>query len=448
MYDKAEIAFRSFISCLQIAKLYGSEHLKYKKFLDKAYDDIREVLNERGELIIGIIGDEIAFDKEILLELSSSVKPMIHYLKSRGIEKISISRGMSKEELNAFINYLMSAPKEEEGKEAPVELPGVRNISAGRIKISQGEAQDPQKGGLETAVNYLNLYNSSLDNVSSSIEDVLNARSLDNLDLRFNVTSIFENLLLRHQELLKLAVVKRYDVSTFSHILNVSILSMFFSSKLGLSKDEVLEIGIAALFHDIGKMYISRKIIKKSERLTDEEFDSIKSHSAQGAQLLIDYADTLGMLPAVVAFEHHLRADGKGYPRLSVPFAPHLASCIVALCDVYEALSQRRSYKTSYPPNVIYSIMSREKEKYFEPRLLDIFFTVVGVWPIGTIVTLSDRSIAVVREENEDNIFSPLVEVVSGGQRQVIDLRDEELQLRIERSLDPQTEGKDYAALV
>lgn len=447
MLEKIENAIKSVISTLQIAKLYGTTHAKYKKFLDKAYDDLRLALSDRGELVIGIIGDELAFEKEILFDMSRSVRPMIAYLKQREIERISFSGSLDKEELDGFFTFLMR-PKDEV-KNDETFLPGLCTISAGRIKVAGSDAEAP-KESIESAINYLSLYNSSLDNVSNSLENVLNFQSLDNVNLKFNVTNIFENLISRHQELLKLAVVKRFDMSTFVHILNVSILSMCFSAKLGFSKDEVLEIGIAALFHDIGKMYISRKIIKKTDKLTDDEFDKIRSHSVLGAELLLEYVDNLGSMPVIVAFEHHLRADGKGYPKLAFPHVPHIASQIVTICDVYDALFSRRSYKNSYPADMIHSIMTREREKYYEPALLDIFFKIVGVWPIGTLLALSDGRAAVVRDENEDEIFLPVVEVVSGAEAEhvLIDMRDVRDTLKIVKSLDPQSDGKEYLKFI
>jgi len=449
MLDRIENSLRSLITAFQIAMLYGTKHPKFDKFLDKAYESLRDVLQDKEELVIGIVGEELAFEKEILFELSKTHRPIIIYLKARGIERISFHRLMAKEELGEFISFLMT-PKDEIKKDVQeyLNLAGIKNITAGKIKVSEAGDLSHHKG-LMQAVDYLSLYNSSLDNISQSVESVLNTQDLDYLNLRFGVTSMLENLISRYQELLKLTVVKRYDITTFVHILNVSILSMYFSSKLGLNKDAILDIGIAALFHDIGKIYISRQILQKAQALTYAEFTKIESHTLSGALILLKYADTLGTLPVVVCFEHHLRAGFKSYPKLYFPHKPHIASSIVSVCDVYDALSQRRSYKTSYQPSVVYEIIMKERENFFEPRLVDNFFKVIGVWPIGTIVLLSDKRIAVVRDENEDDIFFPKVEVVfPQDKKEFIDLKEKKDQIKIEKSLDPITEGKEYAALI
>jgi len=449
MLDKIENAFRGLITAFQIAMLYGTEHPKFNKFLDKAYESLQDVLKDRDEVIIGIVGEELAFEKEILFELSRTYSSIIIYLKARGIERIAFNRLMDKEELSRFISFLIK-PKDEIKKDLQeyLNLAGIKNITAGKIKVS-AEVDLSRHEGVLQAVDYINLYNSSLDNIQRSLENVLNAQDMDYLNLRFGVTNVLENLVSRYQELLKLTVVKRYDINTFVHILNVSILAMYFSSKLGLNKDDILDIGIAALFHDIGKIYISRHILKKSEHLTNVEFSKVESHTLFGAEILLKHVDTLGILPVVVCFEHHLRTGLKSYPKIFFPEEPHIASSIVSICDVYDALFQRRAYKKSYPPNVVYEIMIKERDDFFKPQLMDNFFKIIGVWPIGTIVTLSDKRIAVIRDENEDDIFSPKVEVIfPQDKKEFIDLKERKDQIKIEKSLDPITEGKEYLSLI
>lgn len=449
MLDKIENAFRGLITAFQIAMLYGTEHPKFNKFLDKAYQSLQEVLEDREELVIGIVGEELAFEKEILFELSRTYSSIIIYLKARGIERIAFNRLMDKEELSRFLSFLIK-PKDEIKKDLQeyLNLAGIKNITAGKIKVSAAVDLSRHEGVLQ-AVDYINLYNSSLDSIQQSLENVLNAQDFDYLNLRFGVSNVLENLGSRYQELLKLTVVKRYDINTFVHILNVSILAMYFSSKLGLNKDDILDIGIAALFHDIGKIYISRQILKKSEPLTDVEFSKVESHTLFGAEILLKHVDTLGILPVVVCFEHHLRVGLKSYPKIFFPQEPHIASSIVSICDVYDAIFQRRVYKKSYPPNVVYEIMIKAKDDFFRPQLMDNFFKIIGVWPIGTIVTLSDKRIAVIRDENEDDIFSPKVEVIfPQDKKEFIDLKERKDQVRIEKSLDPLAEGKDYMSLI
>lgn len=443
MLEKIENLLRDLMSALQIARLYPAWHPEFKKGIDKAYLSLQDVLKTRPSLVVGIVGQELAFEKEIFFDLSKTLKPMIIYLKDRGIERIEFLSGLTHEELSKFISLLV-APKEEIKAEPQkaLSLSGVRNIIVAKITTGISVASGKPSG-------YLRNYEESLEKISSSLENVLNEEDIDYLSLRFDVTNFMDNLMNRYQEFLNFATMKRYDLKTFSHILNVSILSMYFASKIGFNKEQVVNIGTAALFHDIGKLYISRGLLKKPYKLTEGEYSQIKSHVIIGAEILLKYVETLGILPVVVCFEHHLRYDLKGYPKVSFYRKLNIASLIVSICDVYDALSQRRNYKSDYPPPMIYELMVQEKGRAFQPQLIDKFFRIMGVWPIGTIVALKDERIAVVREENEEDIFSPKVEVIAPAERrEIIDLKAADEQGKIQRALNPFNEGKEYLGLI
>jgi HD-GYP domain-containing protein (c-di-GMP phosphodiesterase class II) len=222
---------------------------------------------------------------------------------------------------------------------------------------------------------------------------------------------------------------------------------MYFSSRLGFDKSDVLNIGVAAMFHDIGKLFISRKILHKPDKLSDQEFGRIKSHTLMGAEIMLKYVDSLGILPVVVSFEHHLKYDSSGYPRVPLSRKQHIASLIVSICDVYDALSQRRGYKQDYSPDVVYNIMNKEKGASFDQELLDKFFRFMGLWPIGSIVALNDGSIALVKDENESDIRRPKVEIVSPvDKKRIVELAQDN-SLSIERYLNPWKEGKEFLRL-
>ena len=320
-------------------------------------------------------------------------------------------------------------------------LAGVEHIKIGKLKV------DAKNERTASSPNQFSLYDSSVDRISQSLSGVLNSEKIDHLALKFSLNNILENLSTQRNELLKLATLKRYDIQTYTHMLNVAIFSMYFASRLTFDKADVLNIGVAAMFHDIGKLSISRKILQKPGKLTDQEFGKVKSHTILGAEIMLKYVDTLGILPVVVSFEHHLKYDSSGYPRLLNLRKQHIASSIVSICDVYDALSQRRSYKQDYSPDLVYNIMNMNEGGAFDPQLLDKFFKFIGLWPVGSIVALSDGSIALVKDENESDIRRPKVEVVSPlEKRRRIDLIEDN-SLSIERFLNPWKEGKEFLHL-
>ncbi|MCF7908751.1 MAG: HD domain-containing protein [Candidatus Omnitrophica bacterium] len=435
---------REFISTWQVAKIYGIEHPRFLSSLDVVFDNLEPILIAKKELIIGVVGSEFACGEDIFFELSQKSGLAIAQLKEKGIERIIFQKGVDKEEVSQFISLLVVPQTQIEGEfKDYLSVIGIKNIRVGKIIESDLGPVDKDGSNFDK----IDKYKDCLDKVSKSLDSLIDEDKVDFLKVKFVTNAIMDNLSDSYQIFLSLSEVKNYDSATFVHLLNVSVLSIYFSHKLGLGRDDCLDIGVSALLHDIGKLSISRKIIQKSGKLKDEEFTKIKSHTILGAEILLHHSDKLGVLPAIVAFEHHLGWDSKGYPKISFSRRPHLASSIVHICDEYDALTQRRSYKRDYPPEIVYQIMNKQKGAKFSPKLLDKFFKILGLWPKGSIVRLSDSRIAVVRQPNEEDIYRPQVEIVSDSAGEMVDLSSNP-EIGIRHALNPLTEGKQYLRFI
>jgi HD-GYP domain-containing protein (c-di-GMP phosphodiesterase class II) len=446
MVEKIKFALLNLSSAIQAGKIYSKDHPSFQEFIIRAFKTLQEVVSRKKDLVIGIVEDELAWEGEIFFSLSQKLNALVLYLQEKNIERIVFLPDLNEEELMKFALFLIDREKRGSGdaQEFLTAL-GVRNIRAGKIRALTSQsaiAEDTVKAKKKRK-------DKTIRNVSQIIENVLNEEDVDYLELKFNVLNYMEDYLGRREELADLVSIKKKDLTTFLHLLNVSIICMFVSSKFGYSQEDVLDLGIAGLFHDIGKLAISRRILKKPTQLSEDEFYKMKHHTTQGAEILVKYTNAVGKLPAVVAFEHHLRYDMKGYPRLSHPRKPHTASMIISMCDVYDALAQRRSYKKDFPPKKIFDIMMDGKGTSFDPVLIEAFFRALGVWPVGTIVSLSNRRIAIVRKTNENDIFKPMIEVFHPAKsREMIDLADEKVKLKITKSLNPFKEGKKYLEMI
>ena len=365
---KVEEFLSELASNLQIMRIYTYSHPKTASALDGLYQKLRDVLCDYNEMIIGIVGEEFVFGSEIFFDLSKRLKDLILDLNNKGIEKITFSRGIEKDELMKFVKALITK-KETIGsdfKEYFRSL-GLMNIAIDKIKISEGKESQEKRAKTFN-------YNDALGVVASSFKGILHNEFIDFYYTKAAMKTMLGQLLMGRFDFLAFTSVKQFDLATFVHSLNVAVLSMYFSSKLGFKKEDVLEVGMAALFHDMGKIAISKKVIQKPAILTDEEMDQVRSHTFLGAQILIQYTDSLGFLPALVAFEHHLKYNLKGYPKVRFPRRPNVVSLIISLCDCYDALRSRRSYKRDYTPELIYNIMLKDRGQAFEPPLFDKFF--------------------------------------------------------------------------
>lgn len=443
MLSKVENFLRSFSSCLQLARIYGSGHPKFDQSLIQVYQNLKEAIADKNELALAIIDKELASGDDIFFDLSRQLTDLINKLLSKKIEKVIFKKDIQIQELKVLFLFLLLSAEDSISPEDYLRSEAVVNIETGKIRGS--DSRGARKYG-EGQNSFLETYLKSVASLPGSLESLVESGPIDLVNFSFIIENLAKGVDNHYQEILRLSKLKSKDSVTFAHLLNVSFLAICFSKSLGFDDSVSRQIGLSGLFHDLGKLYISGKLLRQ-KKIAKEEFEKIKSHSLLGAEILLNYVDRLGQLAPVVALEHHLRFDAKGYPKLRFRRRLHLGSMLIAICDVYDALSQRRSYKNDYPPERIYQIMKAGRGSQFHPGLFDAFFRFMGVWPNGTIVALDNGEVAVVQSQNPDSIYSPKVKVISGLSSEFIDLKKQS-NLRIKKSLNPNQEGKKYSDLL
>jgi putative nucleotidyltransferase with HDIG domain len=430
--DKLRQFLTDFTTAVQAGKIYSVEHPRFKEFVGKSLQALQEIFRGQEELTVGVVEGEVACGKEIFFDLSQKLRPLLNYLEDRGIERFWVHQALREEEWAKFIGYL-ALPRGQAVGDAYefLVLEGIENIRAGKIEA-------PPVAGEKGPGSRAKQYEFSAAALSQSVGKILKKEKLDPVEARFLVFSLMENFWGAHQELLSIFAVRQKDRLIFLHLLNTAVLAMFFSSRLGFPRDEVMDVGLAALFHDIGKL------AQPGDRETPE-----LSHAVLGAEMLLPQTDSLGQLPAVVAFEHHLGCGLKNRPRLSFPRRPHPATLLISVCDIYDEMYQKRASREFFTPLRIYEVMAGRKGSFFDPEYLDSFYRIMGVWPVGLIVSLGDGRVAVVRKPNERDIFCPQVEVVDPPERREwLDLAEKKGELTIRAALNPFGEGKKYLPFV
>ena len=164
------------------------------------------------------------------------------------------------------------------------------------------------------------------------------------------------------------------DEDTGAHIVRMSRYSALIAAKLGLPGEEVQNIQYAAPMHDVGKIGIPDKILMKPGKLTDEEFDFMKTHTTIGAKILADSKAEILQLAQQIAISHHEKWNGRGYPQGLAGDTIPLADRIVGLADVFDALTSKRPYKDPFPVEVALDIIKKERGEHFDPDVVDVFF--------------------------------------------------------------------------
>jgi putative nucleotidyltransferase with HDIG domain len=234
--------------------------------------------------------------------------------------------------------------------------------------------------------------------------------------------------------LLGMTTIKNYDEYTFNHSVNVSIYSLAMGKRLGFSKKTLTELGITALLHDIGKSKIPREVLNKPASLNEEEWGIMKKHPLMGVEIVLNLKQLGEINPRMVVgiFDHHLKSDLSGYPKLFRKKEVSLFGRIIQIADSYDAMSTPRIYKkTPYTPEQALAIMLREKTVHFDPVLLKIFIGLVGIYPIGSLVLLNTRELGIVYKPSHDArwLERPIVILVARDEKgdvkkEVIDLTE------------------------
>ena len=193
-----------------------------------------------------------------------------------------------------------------------------------------------------------------------------------------------------------LSTIRMYDDYTFTHSLNVALLSMSLGKRIGMKHKTLEKLGLCGLFHDLGKIEIPKNILNKRGKLNDSEFNEIKKHSVNSALLILKLkTDKYRKVHLFVSpFEHHIRYDHSGYPSVDKKRPISLFGRILTIVDVYDAITSPRIYRpTSMSPDQALGIMLADSGKHFDPVLLKFFVNMLGVYPVGTLLTLDTGEI-------------------------------------------------------
>lgn len=271
-------------------------------------------------------------------------------------------------------------------------------------------------------------YFRSVEVTRSLLESVRSGKGMNVRRVKRAVQAIVDHILQAELSLLGLSTLRDYDEPTFTHVVNVCIFSVALGQRIGLSKLELYELGLAALFHDIGKVEIPEEILQKPGRFTPAEWEEMKSHTWKGARRLLELRSR-GEIPIremLVAFEHHLNLDLSGYPKVSRTRELNFYSRIVAVADAFDAGTTPRIYKTEpMEPHEALKVIEMRKGKHFDPVLVKAFINMMGIYPVGTLVILDTFEMAVVYapNENPEEIHRPVVKLISDPWGNTVDGR-------------------------
>ncbi len=365
MTDLIEGLLREMQTSIGLRLLYPAEHPRIRESVDKILRLLREIGASLPEVTVFCVDDRVIFDGSPLPGGAPLARGLFTTLRACGYDRLTLRRSAAALELEDFLATCAEAVRL--GGRSATALRSSAGIRLASFQTAGGEASAAVAGHLALEATALRgVWSRLLD------EHKLDAQTLEDVVLALSKT-VEENL----GALLPMAALKSHDEYTATHITNVGMLSMALGEALGMTEGTVHDLGIAAVLHDVGKLKVSDAILTKPDRLDEDQQAAMRRHPEEGARILLA---TSGVpeLAVAVAYEHHLRYDGGGYPSVPRGWKTTLASAITQVTDIYDALRTDRPYRRGHPHAVIEQMMLADSGAIFDPELLDVFFDVVA----------------------------------------------------------------------
>ena len=336
---------------------------------------------------------------------SASLVGFARDLREREIEKITLARGLTGDEvrtlLQVFADRRSSVPLADR-----LTQKGVRHVTLGKIVVE--DVSDEQVGIAAAR----RVYSTAVETAESLWQAAKAGDQPDPGAARKIIDGLARLVTQDRTSLMALTALKKYDNYTFTHMVNVSALAMAQARALNIEGTLLREFGFAALMHDIGKVHTPLEVLNKPDKLTRDEFEIMKRHVVDGAHILRRTPEMPALAP-IVAFEHHLKQDLSGYPANIGSRRLNLCTMVVSIADVFDALRSTRPYRKAMATDRIRNIMGEQGNPAFNQTLLKRFVNLMGLFPVGNLVRLSTDELAVVTAEHPSDPFRPQVKIVT-----------------------------------
>ena len=368
-------SFGEFVRCTVTAvsngSLYTGDHPQVNRLCQKALIHLNESMEGQAEIsFMGIDGAIICEGEPIVDSLFLSRFAQI--LKTNEVEHVEVHRGVTFQELHTFTTRLI---KKKGASGTPASTPHIR---LGKIEVAQtrSPAKDPRAKGEKEITDLFDLSMAEVEQLKEIYHEVQNQKTLRVMGIQEIVSALVEAVKQEAIPFMALIPLRDLDEYTFTHSINVCILNLSQAIPLGIDGQYLHDIGTAALLHDIGKLFIPAEILNKPGKLDDAEWALIQQHPIKGAQYLMDVPG-IPRLASVTAFEHHMKFNLTGYPKISANWKQNLCSQMTTVSDFFDALHTNRSYRSSLDADQIAAIMHERSGTEFNPVLVKHFFKIM-----------------------------------------------------------------------
>jgi putative nucleotidyltransferase with HDIG domain len=407
---------KGLVSLRRLTGLYPAGHPAIEQKLAELDDSVQRHIRASAALRIDVIHGSAHLDGVPFRQDSDAQAQILRELTDLSIDSIHFGPGVSRAELLALSEFLWQLKEAPTGEPIDVQLAArqIQHISLGRLvpldtRWKTVQWPDAPTGTLDPS------YELSLALTERTFDDVMTGKGIDLGTIRDIVTLLIQKVAASNAALGQILAVKLYENLTYCHSVNVATLSLLIGKQIGFDQAATAALAEAALLHDIGKTRIPLEILKKPSALDKRERRMMEAHTTHGAEILVE-VDGLRPLTPTVALEHHRGVDGAGYPDLEGA-VPHLMSQVVAVADIYEAMTGARSYQEPAMPEQACLVLARLAGTKLNTALVKAFVNAISFFPLGSVVRTDRDEVGVVVRTIPGEPLHPVIALM-GVERQ------------------------------
>jgi HD-GYP domain-containing protein (c-di-GMP phosphodiesterase class II) len=409
-------------AALRAIKLYPVGHASVQRGLEDLATLSREIISSEEELEVRVSGEFLFVNGTRLrldLDNYAAFSHVLSVFRAAGIGTLQVSEAVVPRDWQVLLSLAQGAAGStpHDRFHAVADKLDAASVTAFTLGEPAEESGEERVRNLERAKR---TYSQSVAVTKDLMTSLRLGKSSSLKKVKRMVQGIVDQILNDETSLVGLTTIRDYDEYTFTHSVNVCIFAVALGKRLGLTKLQLYDLGMAALFHDIGKSRVPLEVLHKSGGLTDQEWRMIASHPWLGVLALFQVrgAQEFPYRSMVVAIEHHMKADLTGYPRPIRPRRLSIFSKIVAVADGFDAATSRRTYQTiPYNPAEVMREMRDNPRRGMDPVVVKAFINLTGIYPLGTLVVLDTFELGIVHAVNPlpEMLARPLVRIISDG---------------------------------
>ncbi|HEX2456543.1 MAG TPA: HD domain-containing phosphohydrolase [Vicinamibacterales bacterium] len=407
------ILLKGFVSLRRLTGMYPPGHPSIEQKLNELDDVVQKHLRESPALRIDVIHGSAHLDGIAFRQESDTQSQIVRELTDLGIDSIHIVPGVTRQELQAVAEFLWQLKEAPTGEPMQAQLARrqIHHVSLARIvpldtRWKAVQWPDAPTGPMDPA------YAETLALTERTFDDVSSGKGVNLVTVRDIVQLLIRKVAGSSAALGQILAVKLYENLTYCHSVNVATLSLLIARQLGFDESATAAVGEAALLHDIGKTRIPIELLRKPGALDRLERKLMESHTTFGAEILVE-VEGLRPLTPTVALEHHRAVQGGGYPDLGEHAVPHLLSQLVAVADIYEAMTGARSYQDPAMPEQACLILARLAGTKLNTALVKAFVNAISFFPLGSVVRTDRNEMGVVVGTNIGEPLHPTIALIT-----------------------------------